>query len=214
MASIDSSFDVDGLVQQRKELDQLLMKNPAMEKKMQKIIRTVLGKVRRALASDAKNAMKSDPRQAYKAVRTAVYRRILGGQVNILNKKKAGAPGSYVPTKTLKSGQRGGNRRVRSPRTRALQGYQGSDRGFILRFLNSGTSDRYINFLPDSSREHVHRGSQGGNVKKYGRTINTGRRGNIASRNWFGQRSHVEMENAAANLERMIDDLIKESIKQ
>lgn len=214
MANIDTAFDVDGLVQQRKELDRLLMSNPAMEKKVQKLIRSVLGKVRRALSDDAKNAMKSDPRQAYKAVRTAVYRRILGGNVNILSKRKAGAQGNYEPIKTLRSGQRGGNRRGRSERTRALQGYQGSDRGFILRFLNAGTNTRYINFSPDGRRERVHRGSRGGNLKKYGKTINTGYRGSIAPRNWFGHRSHSEMENAAANLEKMIDDLIKESIKQ
>ena len=214
MANIDTAFDVDGLVQQRKELDRLLMSNPAMEKKVQKLIRSVLGNVRRAISDDAKNAMKSDPRQAYKAVRTAVYRRILGGNVNILSKRKAGAPGIYEPIKTLRSGQRGGNRRSRSERTRALQGYQGSDRGFILRFLNAGTHDRYINFSPDGRRERVHRGSRGGNLNKYGKTINTGYRGSITPRNWFGHRSQSEMENAAANLEKMIDDLIKESIKQ
>lgn len=213
MANIDSSFDVDGLVEQRKELDRLLLKNPAMEKKLQGLIRKVLMQVRRAIQGSIK-FKHGDPRQAYKAVRTTVYRRILGGNVNILNKRKAGASGSYEPPRTLRPGQRGGNRRSRSQRTRALQGYQGSDRGFILRFLNAGTQGRAIRFTVDPAREHVNRGSQGGDRRKYGKTINTGYRGNIAPRNFFGQRSHSEMEAAAANLEKMIDDLIKEELNK
>ena len=213
MASIDSSFDVDGLVEQRKELDRLLLKNPTMEKKLQGIIRKMLIQVRRAI-QDSIQFKHGDPRQAYKAVRTTVYRRILGGNVNILNKRRAGGSGNYEPQRTLRPGQRGGNRRSRSQRTRALQGYQGSDRGFILRFLNAGTEGRSIEFKYDEARENVKRGSQGGDKKKYGKTINTGYRGNIAPRNFFGQRSHREMEAAASNLEKMIDDLIKEELNK
>ena len=213
MASIDSSFDVDGLVEQRKELDRLLLKNPTMEKKLQGIIRKMLIQVRRAI-QDSIQFKHGDPRQAYKAVRTTVYRRILGGNVNILNKRRAGGSGNYEPQRTLRPGQRGGNRRSRSQRTRALQGYQGSDRGFILRFLNAGTEGRAIEFKYDEARENVKRGSQGGDKKKYGKTINTGYRGNIAPRIFFGQRSHREMEAAASNLEKMIDDLIKEELNK
>lgn len=213
MTSIDSAFDVDGLVQQRKELERLMMGNPQMEKRVQGLIRKVLLKVRQEVQKSIKFEH-GDPRQAYKAVRTTVYRRLLGGNVNILSKRKTGAAGSYEPPKTLRPGQRGGNRRARSERTRALQGYQGSDRGFILRFLNAGTQGRAIDFTVDPKREHVHRGSQGGDLKKYGKTINTGRRGNIKPRNFFGQRSHTEMEAAAANLKKMIDDMIKEELNK
>lgn len=214
MAQISDAFEVEGFVEQRKELDKLLMSNPAMEKKVQGLIRKVLAAVKKSLGQAARDKMKSDPRHAYKAIRTAVYKRILGGNVNILNKRRASsAGGSYTPTRTLRSGQRGGNRKERSERTYRLESYEGSDRGFVLRFLNAGTSDRYINFLPDSRREHVHRGSQGGNLKKYGKTINTGRRGRIATRNWFGSRSQQEMEAAANNLEKFIDALIQNELK-
>lgn len=215
MASIDSSFDVDGLVQQRKELDALLMSNPAMEKKVQGLIRKVLMAARRAVARAAQqpSVMKTDPRQAYKAVRTAVYRRILGGNVNILRKKRAGAMGAYTSPRTLEPGQRGGNRRSRSERTAALQSYQGSDRGFILRFLNAGTRERFIKFHYDSRRANVNRGIRGGNVRKYGITTNTGSRGSIAPRNWFAKNSIVAMEGAAAVLEYLIDELIEKELK-
>lgn len=214
MVQISDAFEVEGFVEQKKELDRMLMSNPAMEKKVHGLIRKVLSAVKKNLGQAAKEKMKSDPRHAYKAIRTAVYKRILGGNVNILNKRRASSSGgSYTPTRTLKSGQRGGNRRARSERSYKLESYEGSDRGFVLRFLNAGTADRFVNFLPDSRREHVHRGSQGGNMKKYGRTINTGRRGRITPRNWFGNKSQKEMETAAQNLSQFIDALIKQEIK-
>jgi len=212
MTQFTDAFEVDGLVEQKKELEALLMSNPAMEKKVQKIIRKVLAAVRSSMSKEAKSVIKSDPRQAYKAVKSTVYRQILGGSVSILQRKRAkGGGGEYTPPRH--PSKRGGNRRPRSQRTIALQSYWGSDRGFILRFLNAGTTDRYINFLPDSSREHVHRGSRGGNLKKYGKTINTGYRGKIAARNWFGSRSQQEMERAAENLTKYIDALIKQEFK-
>lgn len=214
MANITDNFQTEGFVEQRKELEKLMMSNPAMEKKVQGLIRKVLNEVRKNIGAAAKDEMKSDPRQAYKAVRTAVYKRILGGNVNILQKRRGGggAGGAYTPTRTLKSGQRGGNRRERSERTMKLESYTGSDRGFVLRFLNAGTQDRVVRFNPNSAREHVHRGSQGGDRNKYGKTINTGYRGRITPRNFFGNRSHQEMEKAAQNLERMIDELIQKEM--
>lgn len=214
MVQISDAFEVEGFVEQRKELDRLLMSNPAMEKKVQGLIRKVLSAVKKNLGQAAKEKMKSDPRHAYKAIRTAVYKRILGGNVNILNKRRASSSGgNYTPTRTLKSGQRGGNRRARSERSYKLESYEGSDRGFVLRFLNAGTEERAINFLPDSRREQVHRGSQGGNIKKYGKTINTGRRGRITPRNWFGNKSQKEMETAAQNLSNFIDALIQQELR-
>lgn len=194
---------IDGLVEQQKALEALMIKNPAMEKKVQGLIRKVLGEVRRAMSNEAKGAMKSDPRQAYKAVKTAVYRQILGGNVSILNKKKAGTQfSSYEPPRKLTPGQRGGNRVKRSPRTEDLVHYAGPDRGFVLRFLNAGTGNRGIkHFNYDESRK----------VDKWNKHPNTGFRGSISPRNWFGNRSQKEMENAAEHLTQLIDDLIKQN---
>ena len=213
MPQLSDAFEVEGFVEQRKELDKLLMSNPQMEKRVQGLIRKVLGEVRKRLGENIP-FKHGDPRKAYKAIRTIVYKRVLGGNVNILNKRRAGPLTEYSPTRTLRSGQRGGNRRLRSERTYKLESYSGPDRGFILRFLNSGTADRYISFKYDEAREHVTRGSQGGNLRKYGRTINTGYRGSIAPRNWFGNRSQREMQNAARNLERLIDLLIKQEFNK
>lgn len=207
------AFEIDGFVQQQKELEAMLMSNPAMEKKVQVIIRKVLMQARKQIGDAARqpSIMKSDLRQAYKAVKTAVYRQILGGNVSLYRKKRASKTGgSYEPPRTLREGQRGGNRRPRSGRTKQIQSYMGSDRGFILRFLEAGVNGRVIEFRTDPHREKVKRGSQGGDLKKYGKTTNTGARGNIAPRNFFGTSSQTAMQNAAQQLTQLIDELIKQ----
>lgn len=214
MTQISDNFILEGYVEQRKELDRLLMSNPEMEKKVQKLIRKVLATAKNDFVKAIKVELKSDPRAAYKAVRSMVYKRILGGNVNILNKKRAtGGWSDYKPTRTLRSGQRGGNRRTRSARTAKLESYYGSDRSFILRFINSGTNERVINFLPDGKRERVHRGAQGGNLRKYGKTINTGRRGRLKAINFFGKNSQQIMMGAAEGLAFMIDELIQKELR-
>lgn len=183
---MDSNLEIDGFVEARKELEQLMFKNPEMEKKVQGLIRKVLSKARSQMTAAARSAMDSDPRDAYKAVRTMVYRQILGGNINILNKKKAGSSrSSYEPKRTLRPGQVGGNRRLRSQRTEQVDGYMGSDRGFILRFVNAGTAQRSTRY---------------------------GNRGAIRARNWFGNTSQRAMQEAAAQFSTLIDQLIKETI--
>lgn len=208
------NIEIDGFVERRQELERLLMTNPEMEKRVQKIIRKVLMQARSEIGNGIQ-FKHGDPRQAYKAVKTAVYRQILGGSVSILRKRRASTQFSaYEPLRTLRPGQRGGNRRPRSQRSWDLIHYAGPDRGFVLRFLNAGTQKRAIEFKYDEAREHVHRGSQGGNLKKYGKTINTGRRGNIAPRNFFGQLAPGAMNRAADQLTKLIDDMIKQEFNK
>lgn len=197
-------IQIDGLIKQREELERLLISNPDNSKRVQKIIRKVLLEVRKAVSSQAKGAIKSDPRQAYKAVKTAVYRQILGGNVSILNKRKASTQfSSYEPPRTLRSGQRGGNRKKRSPRTNDVMHYAGPDRAFILRFLNSGTADRGIDFNPDESRKR----------DKWNKHPNTGNRGRIRARNFFAEASHSAMRKASEEFVKLIDEMIKQELK-
>lgn len=193
MADISGAFQVDGLVRQREELERLLMKNPDMEKRVQGLIRKVLLEARRTISGDTKGVIKNDPRQAYKAVKSAVYRRILGGSVSILSKRKAGRRLQAPPIVhrlekevNSKGNHRGGNRMPRSQRTTDLLTYAGADRGFILRFLNAGTSER-------ESR--------------------IGNRGSIAPRNFFATSSHKAMQHAAEQLDSLVDELIKKEMK-
>lgn len=195
MADISGAFEVDGIVRQKQDLEALMMSNPDMEKKVQGLIRKVLLAARKQISGDIKNGsvMKSDPRHAYKAVKFAVYRRILGGNVSILNKKRAG---NRLPVPPIvhkletqvnsKGNHRGGNRMARSRRTEDLLTYAGSDRGFILRFLNAGTNER-------ESR--------------------VGNRGSISARSFFADSSQQAMERAAEQLDNLIEELIKQEMK-
>ena len=68
MADITGQFEVDGLVKQRKELEQMLSSNPDMEKRLQKLIRKVLMQARKFIMDGIKFDH-GDPRQARKAVK-------------------------------------------------------------------------------------------------------------------------------------------------
>jgi len=190
---ISGAFEVKGIVRQKQDLENLLMSNPAMEKKVQGLIRKVLLVARRQVSGDIKGVIKSDPRQAYKAVKSAVYKRILGGNISLLSKRTAGKRGPVPPVVhqletrvNSKGNHRGGNRMPRSRRTEDLLTYQGADRGFILRFLNAGTATRESGI---------------------------GFRGAIAPRNFFADSSQQAMENAAAQLDTLLDELIKKELK-
>ena len=189
MADIQNgTLTITGLDAFEKKLREIETTNPGFEKRLRAAIRQVLAEVRSHLQQSAQSGldMKSDPRHAYKAVRYAVYKRLLGGQVNILQSRRAsGKRSSYEPQRKGLP-VRGGNRRPRSKRTEELMSYEGKDRGFILRFLNQGTTDRT---------------SLGGN------------RGSIKARNWFGPKSQAELQNAAANLQTIIDRVINDEFK-
>ena len=213
-ADIGNAFVMEGFVELSKKLDELQANNPMMEEKIKKIISKALQMVRKNVSDAMRAQMDEDPRGAAKAVRRVVYRRILGGNVNILRNRRAGSRSSYQPTRTLKTHQRGGNRRKRSDRTLALDSYGGRDRGFILRFLESGArkgggnrQDRH--FTNDPHRPDVKRGSQGGDLAKYGQSTNTGSRGRIGSTHVFSTVADKGMENAMVFIEREVDKLIQ-----
>ena len=178
---IGLEFDNTATVRQKAALEAMLVSNPDTAAAMRKLISAEVSKARAAVAQAASGALKNDPREAWKAVRRSVYKSILGGQVNILNQKGA-ASGSngYRPARKLDSNphQRGGNRRKRSARTDRIDGYVGKDRGFILRFVNSGTAERQTRY---------------------------GRRGSITARNWFPNIGQRELEAAAERLAVEID---------
>ena len=197
------TIEITGLEERIKKFGEASTKNPMMRQRINEVIRQVLAKVQKDLQDNAQSGlrMESDPRKAVKAVRKAVYRRIFGGNVNILSPRNSRLGRLYEPPKKLRPKQRGGNRRTRSDRTTELMSYMGKDRGFVLRFLNQGTRVRYNG------------GRNGRTEDKYNKFIlnhgGTYHRGAIEPRNWFGSASHHELENAAGNLDKMIDDIIQ-----
>jgi hypothetical protein len=205
MADIQNgTVTITGLDAFEKKIKELKTTNPGFEKRLRGFIRQVLGEVRAKLSKDATSGLqiKSDPRKAYKAVRYAVYKRIFGGQVNILQSRKAGAMNLYEPPKKGLP-KRGGNRVLRSKRTTDIMSYQGKDRGFILRFLNQGTGDRAIHSMGNNALRT-------GGVSILATKSLGGNRGSITARNWFGSASQKELENVAGHLQEIIDKIINE----
>ena len=183
------------IVEQKKVLEQALSTNPKTQKALQKLIRNVIMEARAKVSSAASNKMKNDPRGAAQAVRTSVYKKILGANINIFSSRKAHGQNSYEPPRKGVSG-RGGNRRTRSARTRQIMGYAPLDRGFILRWINDGTPGaRNIEFTPNDRRK----------VDKWNKHPNTGNRGNIAARNFFRGAGERALAQAADNLATLID---------
>ena len=199
----NGTIEMKGLSEFERKLQQLKTDNPGFEKRLRDVIRKVLGHARANLRKDAASGlqMQSDPRHAYKAVRFAVYKRLFGGQLNIMQSRRAGGETSYTPSRTLTPGQRGGNRRIRTSRN--LDKYEGADRGFILRWLNNGmtkTNPRVIKFTENDRRK----------VDRWNKHPNTGYRGAIAARNWFRGASLQELQGVAGEMQTLIDKIIKD----
>ena len=125
-------------------LQAVMTTDPKMRKAVQQHIREALFEARREMINSA-NFANGDPRQSSLAIRTSVYEKVLGGQINIKKaKSEHGGGNSYTPTRKLVAGQRGGNRRPRSERTEQINRGSPLDRQWILNILNKGTKTRVI----------------------------------------------------------------------
>lgn len=180
------------IVKQNVDFEALLTSNKVMDRRLKEVTKQVLRKARTQLSRDARSGlqMKSDPRAAYRAVKTAVYKRVYGGSVSILARRKAGVSRSPLPPATPG--------RPRSTRTEQLLSYYGADRGFILRFLNQGTTSRYVKGM-------------NGRKRFAGAADRNGHRGSITARNWFGRASLAQLQSAAAEIDKLIDQVIQEN---
>ena len=182
---INLEFDNATIIRQKQALEAMLVSNPDTAKAVRSLISQEIAKARAAISQSARGSLRTDPREAYKAVRRSVYKSILGGQVNILNPKggASSSGSSYQPQRKLDANphQRGGNRCKRSARTDQVDGYTGKDRGFILRFVNSGTTTRQTRY---------------------------GNRGSIAARNFMASAGQRELEAAAERLGALIDQVM------
>ena len=176
--------------------------DPNMRKAIQQHIREALFAARREVM--AAFPAESDPRESRRAIRTTVYEKVLGGNINILTGKTAHGGGGYEPPRTLDPTKRGGNRRKRSERTKQIMNYGPLDRGFILRFVNSGTKTRVIGFRNTVKANRSVYEKRVTRISR-GEKANTGNRGSIAARNWFMQSAESALGNAA----QMIADIIE-----
>ena len=175
---------------QAKAIASLSVNNPAARKRIRAAIRKEIREAKKRISKDAKSALANDPRKAYLAVKFSMYKRILGGNISILSRRKAGAMYELKRPRKLDQNpkQRGGNRRKRKPDNDAsrLETYYGADRGFILRFMNSGTVERNIKFGVNATRN--------------------GNRGFITQRRWFEISAEFQTQTAQENIAQMIEE--------
>lgn len=198
------SFEADNVVilQQQKVLEAALSTNPNTKKALQKLVREVVLEARRNVVNSIKFE-NGDPRNTRQSVRTTVYRKILGGNINILNSKKTHGKNSYLTPKTSRGKKRGGNRMARSKRTQKILDYSPFDREFIMRFVDSGTKQRFVGFRNAMKANH-NRYLQTKDRWDAGKT-RTGNRGAIAARGFFARYGERAMELAADRLAGLIE---------
>lgn len=192
MVSLEVNDSV--VLEQKQILEQALSTNPKTQAALRKLIRKVISEARKDTIGNI-HFKNGDPRGARQSVRTAVYKKILGANINIYNSKKAHGVSNYTPPRKGSTG-RGGNRRPRV--SRDLGKYGPLDRGFILRWVNDGmtkTVPRLINFTEREGRR----------VDKWNKHPNTGNRGSITARHFFRGAAEPTLVKAADALANLID---------
>ena len=182
----NGDVEVIGAQELADAIGSIMTTDPDMAGLMRKLIRRLLREARNRLSKDAKNYMDSDPRRAARAVKFAVYKKMFGGNLSILQKGAGTAGAKYELVRQreveMNPHMRGGNRRTRVDDGRnRLDYYYGADRGFILRFIGSGTTQRLSRF---------------------------GNRGSITQSNWFGHTAPWQMQTAAEELAEAIEEYV------
>ena len=188
--AVTAEIDQDAVNQINEALARLMVTHPDTKKQIKAMLTKEAKKVRQNISKDLRNNIEDDPRKAYQAVKRMLYKKILGFNVSILNPKKGSVKSMrlyHKPRKLdLNPHQRGGNRRPRSGETKAMDGYFGKARAFVLRFYNSGTSERVTRF---------------------------GSRGSVPSRRVFEASATFQMEGAMNEISQMIEEIMQKEFK-
>ena len=177
-------MEVYGFIETDEMFGHMMTTDPSLARNLRKYIKQVLKEARKNLTQDAKNYLENDPRKAARAVKFAVYKTAFGGTLSILAKRKSGPKYKLIRHRKLDENprQRGGNRRPRIDDNRnRLDYYFGADRGFVLRFISSGTVPRMSRF---------------------------GNRGMIPQKAWFGHTAPWHIETAAQKVAEAINEYI------
>lgn len=183
-------------------LEKLLTSNKEMEAEIRAIVSKVLREAVKEVSSAAAQYIQYDPRGAYKAVRKMVYKRVIGGNINILSPRKAG-----------KRGAAPGGSRGRLSRTTDILSYRGVDRSFILRFIDSGTDERKASYM---NGHRIMRENINERPKRNGGYMTNviGARGRITARGFFGPAAQKAIANAAKEMSVLLEQLYKQRINE
>lgn len=181
------------ILEQQKAIEAALSTSPDAQKALRKIIRKYILEARKTVVDGIK-FKDGDPRNSAQAVRTSVYKAVLGGNINIFNSRKAHGSGHYEPPRH--PSRRGGNRMQRSARTQQIMSYAPLDRGFILRWLNEGAGPRNIEFKRNEMRH----------TDRWNTHPNSGNRGSIEARHFFRSLGDRALNRVRENLTEAIED--------
>lgn len=196
-------LDIQGLSQFKQQLESMMVHMETGgsrslqggEKNLYSAIRRYMNEaeaeLRKATIQRLGAMMPNDPRGAHVSISRGKVRSKKGmiyGTVGIYQPKTAGSKkATYEPERTLRQGQRGGNRRPRSQRTNNIMTYGPRDRGFILRFLEGGTTSRNTKY---------------------------GNRGAIAATHRFARAAEGSVEQVTQSLVQKIDAHISKLMSQ
>ena len=188
------------LTNQMRVLQAASVVDSELGKRLRELIFQELKRVRYDIAGGLKFA-NGDPRGTRGAVKRYIASKYLGGVVSIMDGKASGNRNSYEAPRKLRQGQRGGNRMLRSKRTDDILHYGPDERGFILRFINSGTHPRYANGRNGKWDKR-------GNNSTFFKLQEQGDyyRGSIAPRNFMNKLGKPSMQRAVENLSKMVDE--------
>lgn len=195
------------ILESKKVLETALSTNPKTQEVLRKMIREYVLQARKQVVSSI-HFKNGDPRETRQAVRTTVYKKVMGANINIFNSRKAhGGTNAYEPPRH--PSRRGGNRMLRSDRTQQIMNYPPLDRGFILRWVNAGTNPRY------AAGRNGRWGRSGDNKTFFAlQEEGDNYRGSIAPRNFFrslGDRAlGIMRDNLATAIEAEITKLLNE----
>jgi hypothetical protein len=185
---VQAEIDEASFEEVNEALARLMINHPDTRKRIKKMLTEEARMIRQNISKDMRLNMDSDPRRAYAAVKRSLYKKILGFNVSILDARKGSVRSMTIwrPPRKLDENphQRGGNR---SDRTKALDGYFGKDRAFVLRFYNSGTTQRATRY---------------------------GNRGAIRSRRIFETSASFQMQGAINEISEMIENVMKEEFNK
>ena len=205
---IKMEVDSQLLENQRNALKACMAVDSEFEKRLREHIFEELKRVRFTIADNI-NFKNGDPRGTARAVKRYVAAKYLGGVVSIRSPKTmSGSTNNYEPPRTLRPGQRGGNRMPRSLSTHTRMHYGPQDRNFILNFLNAGTAPRYANGRNVTGNNN--------NRRNFFKLQEEGDwyRGSIAPRNFFGTLGEPAMKTALENIVKMIDEEWQNLLKE
>lgn len=101
------------------------------EKEIKKLIEKALFNARKRMSEKARGMMQNSKKASWRAIKYDIYDSILGGNISIFSRKRAGAKYNLPPST-----------RGRSETTERLASYLGRDRSFVLRIMNAANTSR------------------------------------------------------------------------